>query len=128
MKQELIYGELSYEICGLLYKVQNELGRFCNEKQYGDLFEKKLIESKIKHEREKILPASFSGEKQGRNIIDFIVEDKVLIELKCKRIIGREEYCQTQRYLKAFRCKLGLLVNFRERYLKPKRVLNNVNV
>ncbi len=125
MKQELIYKELSFEIMGLLFESHNELGRYCNEKQYGDFFEKKLIEKKIKYEREKRVPESFDGEKIGRNIVDFIIEDKIIIEFKCKRIIDREAFYQVQRYLKAFDKKLGMIVNFRDQYLKPKRVLNS---
>ncbi|NIA18310.1 MAG: GxxExxY protein [Actinobacteria bacterium] len=125
MKQELIYAELSYEITGLLFEAHNELGRYCNEKQYGDLLEKKLKDNKLKYEREKIIPALFEGEKNGRNRIDFIIEGKIIIELKCKRVIGREDFYQTQRYLKAFNKKLGLIVNFREKYLKPKRAINS---
>lgn len=125
MKQELIFKDLSYTITGILFEVQNELGRYCNEKQCGDLFEKKLKEYSMYYEREKILPISFVGEKSNRNKVDFIIDKKIIIELKCKRILMREDYYQLRRYLKAFNLKLGLLVNFRDRYLKPRRVLNS---
>lgn len=125
MKQELIYKDLSYEITGILFDVHNELGRFCNEKQCGDLLEKKLIENKIKYEREKILPISFEGEQSRRNRIDFIIEDKVVLELKCKRCIERNDFYQVKRYLTAMNMKLGLVVNFRDKYLKTKRILNS---
>jgi len=62
MKQELIYKDLSYNLNRLLFDTHNELGRYCNEKQYGDLFEKKLVENKINYNREKIIPISFVGE------------------------------------------------------------------
>ena len=42
MKQDLIYKKLSYEITGILFEIHNELGRYCNEKQYGDILETKL--------------------------------------------------------------------------------------
>ena len=125
MKQELIYKELSYAISGALFDVQNELGRYCNEKQYGDLLEKKLVERKLRYEREKFLPQSFEGEKANRNKIDFLIEDLIVIELKAKRLIERMDFYQTQRYLVALNLKLGLIVNFRERYLKPKRIINS---
>ena len=88
-------------------------------------WKKKLQERKIKYEREKIIPTSFAGEKTGRNKIDFIIENKIIIEAKCKRFINREDFYQTKRYLEAFNKKLGILVNFRETYLKPKRVINS---
>jgi GxxExxY protein len=124
MKQELVHPELSYEIAGIMFEVHNELGRYCSEKQYGDLFEKKLKDRNIKFEREKFLPLHFEGEKQGRNKIDFLIEDKIIVELKCRRIIGRQEFYQIKRYLVVLNKRLGLLVNFNSRYLRPKRILN----
>ncbi len=123
--QKLILPELSYKISGILFAVQNNLGRFCNEKQYGDAIEKMLIENKIVYEREKELPKLFEGEQDRRNIADFLIENKILLELKAKRIAGREDYYQVRRYLNSLNLKLGILVNFRDRYLKPRRILNS---
>lgn len=57
------------------------------------------------------------------NIIDFFVERKIVLELKRKRMIFKEDYYQIQRYLQIMDVKLGLLVNFQEEFLKPKRVV-----
>lgn len=57
------------------------------------------------------------------DIVDFIINDKVLLELKAKRFVTREDYYQTQRYLQSTNLNLGLIVNFRSRYLKPMRVV-----
>lgn len=122
---ELIYPDLSYEITGVLFKTQNDLGRFCNEKQYADRLEEEFKARGIKYEREKILPPSFQGELPGRNKVDFIVENKIILETKAKRILTKEDYYQVSRYLKTFNKKLGLLVNFRSKYIEPKRILNS---
>jgi GxxExxY protein len=122
---KVIFPKLSYKLGGFLFKTHNELGRFCNEKQYGDFMERLLRESNTQYEREKILPASFQGERTGRNKVDFLIEDKIVLELKAKRILSREEYYQTRRYLEALNLKLAVLVNFREKYLKPRRILNS---
>ncbi len=122
---KVVFPELSYKINGILYKTHNELGRFCNEKQYGDFIERLLREDNIKYEREKILPESFDGEHKGRNKLDFIIDDKIILELKAKRVLPREDYYQARRYLEALNLKLALLVNLRDKYLKPKRILNS---
>lgn len=122
----LIYEDLTYKINGILFKVHNKLGRYFNEKQYADLVEKYLNELKIENEREKILPRSFEGEEIGRNKIDFLVENKIVIEIKAKRIITREDYFQIRRYLSSLNKKLGILVNFHSRILHPKRILNSL--
>ena len=76
------------------------------------------------YEREKILPASFAGEIAGRNKVDFLIEDKIILELKASRMLTKEDYYQAKRYLVALHKELGILVNFRQRFLTPKRVLN----
>ena len=122
MEEKIIYKELSYEITGLLFKVHGELGRYCREKQYGDALEKLLISKNIKFSREKEIAVEAVDNKQT-NKVDFIIDDKIVIELKAKSIILKEDYYQTQRYLQAGSYKLGLIVNFRNRYLKPIRII-----
>lgn len=120
-----MYKELSYVIRGLLFQVHNELGQYRNEKQYGDAFAAKLNVTNIKYEREKILPKSFVGEKSGRNRVDFIVEDKIIVELKCVHFLSKDDYFQCQRYLVSKNLDLALLVNFRPKFLRVQRVLNH---
>jgi len=122
---KLIYKELTYKINGILFEIHNDLRQFCNEKQYGDAIENRLIKDAIKFEREKILPPSFEGETKGRQKVDFLIEGKLLLELKAKHFLNKEDYYQTQRYLKALNFKLALLVNFRQKRLTPKRILNS---
>ena len=122
-EEKIIYRELSYRFTGVLFKVHKELGRFAREKQYGDYLEKELTQANIKYEREKNLPIQ-GVDNQRTNIVDFSIDDKVLVDLKAKPFISKDDYYQMQRYLKSSGYKLGLLVNFRSRYLKPLRVIN----
>ncbi len=120
---ELIHPDLSYKLNGILFKVHNELGQFRGEKEYGDLVENYLKENGISYEREKVLPASFVNDQQ-RNRADFLIDDKIILELKVKRFIDKEDYYQVKRYLAALNKPLGILVNFRRNYLSPKRIVN----
>ena len=122
--KKVIHKELSFKICGLLYDVHNELGRYRNEKQYADKFEFLLVKNGIKYKREYGLPPSFNNEKKGRSICDFIIEDKIIIEFKASKFLLRDDYFQMKRYLIALNLELGILVNFRQKYLTPKRILN----
>lgn len=122
---KLLYPELSYKICGLCFSVHNKLGRYRNEKQYGDCLETILKENNIKYEREKELPVSFEGEQGRRNIIDFLIEDKVIVELKAKPFVTKEDYFQMQRYLNSSDKRLGIFINFRQKYLRPKRIVKH---
>lgn len=119
---EIIYKELSYLINGLLFEIHNKLGRFCREKQYGDALEKVLQRENIKYQREKNLPTELIT-NQRSNIADFVIEEKLVVDLKAKPLVTKEDYRQMQNYLQAGNYKLGLIVNFRSRYLKPLRVV-----
>jgi len=120
MKDKIIQKELSYKIVGIFFKAHKELGRYCREKQYGDLLEKLFKENNIKYEREK--PITVEGRKSS--FIDFCVESSLLLDIKCKPFITREDYYQMRRYLELCNLELGMIVNFKQRYLKPKRILN----
>jgi len=122
---KLIYPNLSYKINGILFTVHNELGRFSNEKQYADAVEAYLKKFVIDYEREKFLPPSFENE-QKRNKVDFLIDGKIILEIKAKKMLTREDYYQIKRYLIALNKKLGIIVNFKKRYIEPKRILNSL--
>jgi len=115
-KGRLIYAELSYLITGICFEIHNKLGRYSREKQYKDAIAEKLGEINIHYKKE------FNVKGTG-NIIDFIVDDKIILEIKAKRFITKEDYYQIQRYLQILKIKLGLLINFHNRYLKPLRIV-----
>lgn len=125
MNEKVIYFELSYKICGLCFSIHNSLGRYRSEKQYADALEQLLKENNIPYAREFALPESFEGEKQRRNIVDFIIDDKIIVELKSREAVLKNDYMQTMRYLTSCNKKLGIAFNFRQKFLRPKRVLNS---
>src|SRR3989338_7112185 len=104
-KIEVLYPELSYTITGILFSAHNELGRYAREKQYGDMVERNLAAKKIIFKRE------------------MCIENKIIIELKAKQALLAEDFPQIQHYLQETQLKLGLLVNFRDKFLKPHRVV-----
>ncbi|MDE1974889.1 MAG: GxxExxY protein [Patescibacteria group bacterium] len=128
MPEKILHKDLSYKVCGFCFKAHNELGRFRNERSYGDRLERLFSSSGVSFEREKSLPVSFDGEKPGRNIPDFIIDGKLILDIKAKRMIEKADYYQMKRYLAASKLRLGLIVNFRQKYLSPKRVLGQARI
>lgn len=113
---KLIYPELSYLVTGICFAVHNQLGRFSREYQYCNTIEQRFKEAGIPYERERSI-------KQSGNQLDFLIDGKLVLEVKAKRLITKEDFYQLQRYLQSTQKKLGLLVNFRNRYLKPIRII-----
>ncbi len=108
------------------FKAHNKLGPFRSEKQYGDALENLFKANNLNYTRESGLPLSFKGEKPRHNIIDFIIDNKIILEIKAKNMITKDDYYQIKRYLISAKKELGILVNFRRKILQPKRILNNL--
>lgn len=116
IKSKLLYENETFKLNGIAFKVQKELGRFAREKQYSDLYEKFLIAENVNFKRE--LTVSGTG-----NRLDFLVFDIIPIDMKAKPFILKEDYYQMQRYLQTLNAELGIIYNFRDKYIKPKRIL-----
>ncbi len=99
-----------------MFSAHNELGSYAREKQYGDLIEKKLKGIGLVYKRECKIGES-------NNVVDFIINNKIVLELKAKRIFIKDDYYQIPRYLQESNIKLGILVNFRNKYIKPIRIV-----
>jgi len=121
VSKKVLYPELSYKVVGVLFETHKELGSYAREKQYGDLIEKRFKELGLPYKRE--ISISNTG-----NILDFLVDNKIILELKSVREISKEYYRQLQNYLQQTNMKLGILVNFRTTRLRPIRVIKIDNL
>ena len=119
----IIHKDLSYILNGILFEVHNEIGRFASEKQICDAIQNKLEINRIEFKREFTLP-TVNGDCIGRHRLDFLVENKIVLEIKIRKYLIKEDYAQVQRYLKELNLALGILVNFRDLRLNVKRILN----
>lgn len=119
----ILFRELCFKINGICFKVHNNLGRFCSERQYADKLEELIKLDNLNYKRETDL-TKMSNSPAG-NRPDFVIENKIVLDVKAKKFITKEDYFQMMRYLTGANMELGLIVNFRNTYLKPKRVVNN---
>lgn len=122
--KEIIYREESYYLLGLCYSIQNELGSNLKEHPYGDALEILFQRDQKPYIREFEIKIPFAGSVIGGNRVDFLFEDKILVDLKAKSYITKEDYKQMIRYLEATDYKLGIIVNFHGDKVTYKRVIN----
>lgn len=86
--------------------------------------EAKFIENKIPYQKEVLVQVYYHGQLLGKFYLDFIVWDKIVIEIKTSPINKIEYIKQIKRYLEAKNMRLGLLINFAIRPLKPVRIIH----
>ena len=121
---KIIYKDLSYEIMGAVFEVYNNLGFGFKEKYYEDAIAKEFDKRRIKYKKQLACKLAYKGEVIGLYRFDFLVEDKIIVELKQGTFYSKQNYTQTLQYLKASKIKLAILINITQQGVKYKRILN----
>tara|TARA_R110001583_G_scaffold150038_2_gene302096 strand:+ start:1856 stop:2230 length:375 start_codon:yes stop_codon:yes gene_type:complete len=120
----IIYKDESYKIIGCLFDVYNNLGSGFSEIVYKDALEYEFKKHNIPFKREKeynvaykaiILPHKFYA--------DFVVFDKIILEIKSAENLNDKHIAQCINYLKVSNCKLAILANFHKDLLDHKRIV-----
>ena len=124
VKRELIYPELSYQIVGILFEVYNQLGPGHHEKYYQRAIATELKRCNLSFKEQVFIPLYFKKKIIGRQYLDFLIEDKVILEIKKGDRFSKRNIEQISEYLKVSGLKLGILANFGSKELKFKRVVN----
>jgi GxxExxY protein len=117
-----MYYELTETVLGSCFDVMNELGTGFLESVYKNALYIAIKEKGLKIEVEKSFEVKFRGRKVGFYIADLIVEDSLILELKCCGSLLGEHQAQLINYLKASGILVGLLVNFGKRKVEYKRL------
>jgi GxxExxY protein len=113
---------LTYKIIGIAMAVHRRLGPGHKEAIYQKAMEDGLVEAGLGFEPEPNLPV-YDGERLlGYYIPDLIVEGKVIVELKAFAELHQKYLGQVITYLNFTRLEIGLLINFGEKSLRPRRV------
>jgi len=123
-KQDLIYPELSYKLVGLAYNVFNELGHRHLEKIYQKAYAKELKEAGIIFKEQASYQVIYKEEIIGNNFLDFLIEEKVIIELKRSDFYSKKYIDQVSNYIKVSNLKLAILINFTSNGVRIKRIVN----
>ncbi len=114
----------SYELIGICMEVHRILGKGLLEIVYKDAIEFELRQRKIPFDRERKYEVEYKGLILPHFFFaDFVVFDKIILEVKAQKGIVEEHYKWVINYLAISKCPLGLIVNFGENSLVTKRVI-----
>jgi GxxExxY protein len=116
--------ELTYKIIGCAMKVHNTLGNGFQEVIYQRCLAIELAKAGISFVREQEHTVFYDGIDVGTRRADFIVENKLTVELKA--IINLEDVhlAQAKNYTVAYDYPIGLLINFGSQSLQYKLIFN----
>lgn len=122
--EEYLYKNLTYTLIRLGYNVYNRLQFGYQEKYYQRAYAEELKEKAIQFEQEKRITIMYNGKKIGMYFMDFLIDAKVVVELKVATDFHPKHIAQVLGYLKAKKLRIGLILLFTKNGLKIKRIIN----
>jgi len=119
------HSELTHKIIGCAMQVHSFLGNGFQELIYQRALALELSKDGLSFARELEMPIYYKeySEPIGTRRVDFLVEDKVLVELKAIGQLEDVHIVQVLNYIKAYKLEIGLLINFGEKSLNFKRLI-----
>ena len=120
---DFLYEDITYKIRGATFAVKKVLGLGHKEIVYHKALEVEFKKIGLSFESEKIIDVKYGEKKVGTYVPDFIIEGKVLIELKALPEIGKPQEQQVWSYLKGCEYRLAFLVNFGSKDVTFKRII-----
>ena len=123
-KNDLIYPELSYKIVGCAFEVFNEVGGSHKESIYQKGMSIAFKNQLLNFKEQVYYSVTFKNNVIGKNFFDFLIEEKIIVELKSLGHFTKGHYDQVLNYLKVSGLKLAILISFGQNEVKYKRVIN----
>jgi GxxExxY protein len=127
IKSEYRNSKLTGTIIGCAFEVYNELGMGFPEKIYQRSLDLVLNEKRLRVDRERTIPVYFKGELIGKRRLDFVINNKVVIEVKARPYLHESDFIQLKNYLKITGIEIGLLMNFGSSSLQFRRCIYTIN-
>lgn len=117
--------EITYKIIGASMKVHNTLGNGFQEVIYQRCLAIELDKAGLNFGREQEHTIFYDGIDVGTRRADFVVENKVIVELKALVNLEDVHLAQAKNYVVAYGFDIGLLINFGATSLQYKKVFNS---
>jgi GxxExxY protein len=118
---ELLYKDLTYTIIGAAMEVHTVLGPGFLEAVYQSVLAHELSLREIPFQQQQCLSVAYKDTVVGEYRPDFIVDEKLIIEIKASKKLTEIDEAQLINYLKATGIRVGVLINFGAKSLQHKR-------
>jgi GxxExxY protein len=118
------HSELTGKIIGCAMKVHSYLGNGFQEIIYQRCLDIEMRKQGLIFGREFEMDIYYEEIHVGTRRVDFLVEDKIMVELKATACLDDRHLAQAINYLEAYKLETGLLINFGAKSLEFKRVTN----
>src|SRR5882757_4343051 len=106
---ELKYKEITEKVIGAAMKVHSKLGNGFPEVIYQRAMEIQLREDNVTFQRECAMAIYYNDIKIGERRVDFLIENKICVELKAITLLEPVHFAQARNYLETFNLEVGLL-------------------
>jgi GxxExxY protein len=123
-REDLLYPELSYKVVGVLFETYKTLGHGYLEKYYQKAVSTLLLKEGIQFEEQVKMEVKIDGEVIATGKADFVIESKIILELKKGNAFKSDNISQVHSYLKASGLRLCILANFTAKGVVPTRIVN----
>jgi len=125
IKQEYKYSDITEKIIGCCMRVHQKMRNGYPELIYHKCLIIEFNKVPLSFSKEIELPIFYEGIEVGKRRIDFLIEQKVILEIKALSELTNSHLAQALNYLETMNMEVGLLINFGAKSLEVKRLINN---
>jgi GxxExxY protein len=124
VKEQYKYSDLTGKIIGCSMEVHRILGNGFQEVIYQRALEKEMILQGLTFSREHEMPLFYKQDQIGTRRVDFLIEGVISVELKALTKLEDVHLAQAINYLEAYNLEIGMLINFGNKSLEYRRLIN----
>lgn len=124
MNEHLKYSDITEKLIGCAMRVHQKMKNGYLESVYQNCLAIELDKAGVRYTKEVELPIYYEEVKVGKRRVDFLIEEKIIVELKAQVELNNAHLAQGLNYLETHNLEIGLLINFGSKSLQFRRLIN----
>jgi GxxExxY protein len=121
-------NDLCYKVRGICMKVHNAIGPGFPEEYYQKALEYEFAKQNIAFEAQKPVQVFYEEVLIGVNFLDFVIDDKIILEIKSVSRLDEVNRFQVLKYIASTNYQIALLINFGQTSIQHERILATKNI